>query len=322
MTLPGSARRRARRAALAAAALVAAGLILTRDPAMSAEDRYPPTGPLLEIGGTTVHAHVEGEGPAVILIHGASGNTRDFTFDLVGRLSDRFRVIAFDRPGLGHTGRLPGWAETPAGQAALLDAAAAELGVERAVLVGHSYGGAVALAWALDLPDRAAAVVSLAGAAHPWEGDLGLWYRVTSSRLGGVTVVPLVAALAPRALAERSVASIFEPQPVPAGYVEHVGVDLTLRAETLRANARQVNSLKPHVRAMAARYPGLAIPIEIVHGTEDTIVPLETHSRPLARLAPNARLTVLPGVGHMPHHADPDAAVAAIERAAERAGLR
>ncbi|MCX7645439.1 MAG: alpha/beta hydrolase [Rhodobacteraceae bacterium] len=289
---------------------------------MRAEQRYPPTGELLDIGGTVVHAHVEGAGPAVILIHGASGNARDFTFDLVGRLRDRYRVIAFDRPGLGHTGRLPGWAESPAGQAALLEAAAAALGVERAVIVGHSYGAAVALAWALDLPARAAAVVSLAGAAHPWEGDLGLWYRVTASRLGGATVVPLVAAFAPQSLAERSVAAIFAPQPVPAGYVEHVGIDLTLRPETLRANAGQVTALKPHVRAMAARYPGLGIPIEILHGTADAIVPLETHSRPLARLAPNARLTVLPGVGHMPHHADPEAAVGAIDRAAGRAGLR
>ena len=289
---------------------------------MSAEARYPPTGPLIEVGGTTVHAHVEGTGPDVILIHGASGSTRDFTFDLVARLKDRYRVIAFDRPGLGHTGRLPGWSETPAEQAALLDAAAAELGVGRAVIVGHSYGGAVALAWALDRPDRAAAVVSLAGAAHPWEGELGLWYQVTSTRLGGATVVPLVAALAPRSVAERTVAAIFAPQPVPEGYVAHVGVELTLRPETLRANARQVNGLKPHVRAMAARYPGLAQPVEILHGDADTIVPLATHSEPLARLAPNARLTILPGVGHMPHHADPEAAVAAIDRAAERAGLR
>jgi pimeloyl-ACP methyl ester carboxylesterase len=289
---------------------------------MSAEARYPPTGPLIEVGGTAVHAHVEGSGPDVILIHGASGNTRDFTFDLVGRLGAKYRVTAFDRPGLGHTGRLPGWVESPAEQAALLDAAADRLGLGPAVLVGHSYGAAVAMAWALERPARVAAVVSLAGAVHPWEGGLGAWYGLASSLLGGLTLVPLVAALAPRSLAERTVAAIFAPQPVPAGYLSHVGVDLTLRPDTLRANARQVMALKPHVEAMAARYPGLAVPVEILHGDIDTIVPLDIHSRPLARLAPGARLTVLPGVGHMPHHADPGAVVAAIDRAAGRAGLR
>ncbi len=325
MTLPRSAAaRRLLFAALAAAAVgcAATGIGTAERPEMTAEERYPPTGRLLAVNGVQVHAHVEGRGPDVILLHGAGGNLRDFTFDLAGRLSGRYRVIAFDRPGLGHTGRLPGWAESPAEQAALLDAAAAELGVERAVVVGHSFGGAVAMAWALDRPGRVAAVVSLAGAVEPWEGGLGAWYGVASSRLGGATVVPLVSALATEARAARTIADIFAPDPVPEGYAAHVGVALTLRPDSLRANARQVNGLKPHVTAMAARYPSLAIPIEIVHGTADTIVPIEVHSRRLAAQAPGARLTELPGVGHMPHHADPAAAVAAIDRAARRAGLR
>lgn len=283
---------------------------------------YPPTGPVIEIAGTEIHAHVEGAGPDVILIHGASGNARDFTFDLVGRLSDRYRVIAFDRPGLGHSERLHNDGESPQEQAAILDAAAAELGVTRAILVGHSYGGAVALAWALDHPERVAGVVSLAGAANLWEGGLGAWYAVASSRIGGATVVPLVAALAPRSRAEDVIGTIFEPQAVPTGYADHVGVELSLRPDTIRANARQVNGLKPHIARMAPRYGEISVPVEILHGSDDTIVPLAIHSEPLSRQIPGAQLTVLEGVGHMPHHADPEAAVAAIDRAATRAALR
>lgn len=66
-----------------------------------AETSYPPTGQLLTVEGHTVHAHVEGHGPDLILIHGASGSTRDFTFSFVERMKGRYRVIAFDRPGLG-----------------------------------------------------------------------------------------------------------------------------------------------------------------------------------------------------------------------------
>ena len=117
-------------------------------------------------------------------------------------------------------------------------------------------------------------------------------------------------------------ASIFTPQPVPDGYSAHVGVGLTLRREALRANARQVNSLRPHVVEMSPLYPSLRLPVEILHGTEDTIVPLDIHSVPLSRQIPEATLTVLEGVGHMPHHADPDAVTEAIDRAAIRAGLR
>ncbi len=324
MTSPGSAPRSLKALALLAALMGCAAP--AGDPeatrAAAPEALYPPTGRLIEVNGTTVHAHVEGRGPTVILIHGANGNTRDFTFDLVRRLAPRYRVIAFDRPGLGHTDRLPGWVESPAEQAALLDAAAARLGVDRAVIVGHSYGGAVAMAWALERPERVAAVVSLAGAVQPWEGELSSWYQITSTWIGGVTVVPVVAALAPRDRAESAVASIFAPQPVPDGYTDYVGIDLSLRPQSIRANSRQVNGLKPHVAAMSRRYPMLDIPVEILHGSADTIVPLEVHSRRLAAQVPGARLTVLDGVGHMPHHAAPRATVAAIDRAASRAGLR
>lgn len=287
---------------------------------------YPPTGPILRVNGHPVHAHIEGppagQAPDVILIHGASGNTRDWTFDLIGRLVPRFRVIAFDRPGLGHTPRLHDEGETPAEQAALLNAASDALGVRSAILVGHSYGGSVAMAWALDHPERVAAVVSLAGATMPWQGGLGPWYGIASSALGAATIVPIVSAFAPRVLTGQAIRSIFQPQDVPAGYTDHIGLPLTMAPAALRTNARQVNTLKPHVTAMAARYPNLSIPVEILHGDLDTIVPLEVHSRPMAALLKDAGLTVLGGVGHMPHHADPDAAVAAIERAAARAALR
>ncbi len=140
----------------------------TREAAANAD--YPPTGQLVDVDGTIIHAHVTGEGLDVVLIHGAGGNVRDFTFDLVGRLGDRYRVITFDRPGLGHSDRLPGkggaWNsdfESPQEQAAMLQKAAEQIGVSNPIVLGHSYGGTVALAWALSRPEGTAAVV-LAGA--------------------------------------------------------------------------------------------------------------------------------------------------------------
>lgn len=278
----------------------------------------PPSGRLLRVNGRQVHAHVEGRGPEVILLHGASGNLRDFTFSLTGRLARRYRVVAFDRPGLGHSDPLNGRGESPAEQAAQLDAAAAQLGVERAIVVGHSYGAAVAMAWALNHPARVAGAVTLAGATMPWPGELNSFYSVASSGLGSA----LISAFATRKSAERALRSVFAPQRPPPGYLDHVGIDLALRPAALRASARQVNTLKPHVTAMAARYPGLRLPVEIVHGTADRTVGLDIHSRPLARRLPNARLTELPGIGHMPHHAAQGATISAIGRAAARAGLQ
>lgn len=312
-------------AALAGGALWVGARASAREAA--AEARWPAEGQVIRVGERLVHAVVSGSGPDVVLIHGAGGNARDFTFDLVGRLDDRYRVIVFDRPGLGHTpaARDAAWSgagETPSEQAALLRSAAGALGAERPVVVGHSYGGAVGLAWALDHPEAISAYVSLAGVAMPWEGGLGGYYTLLGSAAGGALVAPAAAALVGDGWMQSAVAGVFAPQPVPQGYLDHFGVPLALRRDTLRANARQVNTLWPQVDAMARRYGDLTLPVEIVHGDRDTTVPLAVHSEPLTRLVPSANLTVLPGVGHMPHHADPQAVVAAIDRAADRAGLR
>lgn len=295
----------------------------------AATKTYPPQGRVIDVDGTPVHVLIAGSGPDLILIHGASGNVRDWTFDFADRVSDRYRVIMLDRPGLGWTGRLPGksgaWNtanESPMEQAALLQKAVEIVGVERPIVVGHSFGGAVAMAWALRQPEETAAVVMLGAVSNPWPGDLGWTYTVLGSAAGGGLVVPVISAFLPQSYVDSSVESIFAPQDAPEGYAHHVGAGLVLRRESLRANAQQVNFLRPHIVKMSKRYNSLTMPFEIVHGDADTIVPLSVHSEPLARQLPDARLTVLPGIGHMPHHAAPDAVEDAIDRAAARAGLR
>lgn len=299
----------------------------------AAEAAYPPTGQLIDAGGTTVHAQVmgleAGAGPDLVLIHGASGNLRDFTTGFAQSLAERYRIILFDRPGLGWTERPPGhggaWntsEEPPMEQAALLQQAADQLGVENPIVLGHSFGGAVALAWGLSRPDDTAAIVLAGSVSMPWPGELGLLYNVTSSAWGGALVVPVATAFLPASYIEGSVDSIFAPQQPPEGYAKQIGAALTLRRESTRANAQQVNYLRPHIVEMSKRYDTLRMPIEAVHGTADTIVPLSIHSRPFTDMLPNATLTELDGIGHMPQHAAPDALRDAIDRAAARAGLR
>ncbi len=304
------------------------GVIVTYKTNALAQDvleEFPPTGPILQIDGTQVHAHVEGAGPDLVLLHGASGNAREFTFSLVGKLKDSFRVIALDRPGHGYTGRIEsraGLGESPIEQANLLSQAARELGADNPIVLGQSFGGAVALAWALEHPDNIAAFVNVSGVSNPWPGKLDPWYRLTNTFLGRKLVIPLVSAFVPRSYIENSVKGIFEPDPVPEGYLEHIGPALSLRTITLHANTQQINELRPHIVKMAERYNGLTIPVEIVHGNADTTVPLPIHSIPLSQQIPDAKLVVLDGVGHMPHHAREDEVIAAINRAAKRAGLR
>lgn len=297
--------------------------------AATAEEKYPPIGQIIDVDGTPVHAWVAGQGPDLVLIHGASGNLRDFTLSLTDQLTDTYRVIAFDRPGLGYTGRLPqttgAWnarSETPQEQAALLQKAADRLGVENPVVLGHSFGGAVALAWGLSRPQDTAALVLAGAVSEPWPGDLGLLYRVTGSAWGGALVVPVASAFVPDSYVDASIESIFAPQTAPPDYAAGVGAGLTLRRFSTRANAQQVNSLRPHIVDMQQKYGTLTMPIELIHGDADTIVPAHIHAKVFAAEVPSARLTMLPGIGHMPQHAAPQATIDAIDRATTRAGLR
>lgn len=278
-------------------------------------------GAFIELPGGRIHAVVRGQGPDLVLIHGASGNVRDFSFDLVDRLTRDYRVIALDRPGFGFSDPFGGL-EDPIEQAELLRAASLSIGVERPLVLGHSYGGAVALAWALRDGDGLAGLTLLAPASHPWPGELGLWYRLTDTALGRGLILPAIGLFAPRGAIEGVVSRVFRPDTVPEGYLEHLGIDLTMRASQLMLNARQINSLRGHLEAMSAGYPALTLPIEVIHGKADRVVGLPYHTQRLVADIGSARLTALEGIGHMPHHARPDAVVEAIHRTAARAGLR
>ena len=287
-----------------------------------AEAAYPPLGQLIDVDGTQVHAVVMGAGPDLVLLHGASGNVRDLTFSLAPRLAERYRVIVLDRPGLGYTDRINGTGATIRQQADLLARAAARLGADTPIVMGQSYGGAVALAWAVDQPGQISALVPVATPSIPWSSPLDPFYRVTSSWWGKTFVIPMITAFVPDSRIDQTLDSIFAPQVVPEGYGAYVGAGLTLRRKTLKANADQRANLLGEVQELEPHYGQIQIPVELVHGTADTTVGLSIHSEKLVDRIASAVLTRLDGIGHMPHHVAEDAIVAAIDRAAERAGLR
>ncbi|WP_435167693.1 alpha/beta fold hydrolase [Falsirhodobacter sp. 1013] len=306
-----------KRSALSLCLLLGACGPLANARAERIEARNPPHGQLLRVRDATIHAEISGHGPDVVLIHGASGSTRDME-DLARRLSDRYRVIRLDRPGLGYSSDLGKDGNSPLVQADYMRAAATQLGVRDPIVLGHSYGGAVAMAWALEDPAHTRAVVLLAGAVLPWDGGLDWLSRFASTPVGEATVEPLVAAFMPDWALNRVVDNLFQPNEAPPGYAADTDAELALRVDTIRANLRQLNALKAHLWLMAPNYRRLHMPIEIVHGLKDGIVDYRIEALQMTAL-PNVRVTAAPGVGHMVHHVIPEEAVAAVDRAAARA---
>ena len=292
----------------------------------AAIEAHPPSGQFIDVDGQRVHAVVmgpdTGEAPDLVLIHGLSGNFTDWTFRIGPELARDYRVIIFDRPGLGYTDGIDSDGASVVQQAALLQAAAEQLGATKPIVLGHSYGGAVALAWAINHPDSLSALVAVAAASHPWDSGLSTYYKVLSHPVLGPLVIPAITAFVPESRVERGITEVFAPDDVPTGYFDQFAAALTLRRDSLRTNALHRATLLPQIRRMVPYYRDIAVPTEILHGTADTTVGVHIHSQPLTRAIPNANLVLLPGTGHMPHQAEPDETIAAIHRAATRAGLR
>jgi len=291
----------------ASAALFAFTLIETR----RIEARYPPAGALVTVDGATIHvldAQAKGEErDAVLMIHGASGNAADLHVVLAGPLSEAgFRVLSADRPGHGWSARLKGAdAASPSAQARVLRGAAEALGVRRATIVAHSLAGATGLAMALDAPDFVRALVLIAPVSHRWPGGISWYYKVGANRLVGPAFRWLVALPAGLAAMRTGVASVFAPNAPPPDFIERTRLNLLLRPPHFLANCEDVAHAKAAVTALEPRYGNIRTPVEIVAGDADAIVSTELHSRACARDISGARLTVLAGVGHSPHHVAP-----------------
>lgn len=300
------------------AGFIAACASTRADPAaaVTAAKTHPPLGRIVQtsLGATHGLDQGRGDGPPVVLIHGASGNLRDWSFAIAPRLAERRRVISFDRPGFGYSERRTedGW--RPELQARQLREATAAFGAEKPVIVGHSWGAAVALAWALEAPEAVSGVVAVSGVTMPWGGLV--------PTLDAIGFGSLVAGLYTRRLTrtaetggvERFIQRAFRPQAPPDGYLDYVGAPLALRQETLEANAADLANTNPAVARLAEGYGDLRVPVELMHGDADWLLDIEQHGQGAAAALANARLTPLPGVGHMAHHARPDVLEGLLDR--------
>lgn len=270
------------------------------------ERRFPAIGRMVDVGGYRLHVVERGD-PSdpepLVFLHGASGNLRDQLAAHEDALPPGRRALFVDRPGHGHSDRGPVSNATPAGQADALAAVLRAMGIARATVAGHSYGGAVALAFALRHPERTAALLLLSPVSHPWPGGRTTWYYRLTARpvLGRLFVHTLLVPAGLRRTA-CAVAGVFAPQPVPEGYREAAATALALRPGPFRCNALDLAALYDAISDMASRYRSITAPTIVIAGADDRIVWTDIHAKALAPAIPDARLVVVPDLGHKPDY--------------------
>ncbi|MES2535981.1 MAG: alpha/beta hydrolase [Pseudomonadota bacterium] len=282
-----------------------------------AERDNPPIGNFIEVDGVRLHYVERGQGQPVVLLHGNGTMVQDF--DISGVLdlaADKYRVIAFDRPGYGYSERPRGRSWDPASQAELLNKALNLLNVERPVVVAHSWGTMVAVELGLAHPEQVASLVLLSGYYYPTPRlDVPLLSMPAIPLVGDLmcyTVSPLIGRMIWPAMLRK----LFSPARISERFKTRFPVWMTLRPGQLRASSAETALMIPSAYKLSGHYRELSMPVILMAGAGDRHVLAKLHSERLHQELPQTDLHVVPAVGHMIQHTVPQQVLSAIDTAA------
>jgi pimeloyl-ACP methyl ester carboxylesterase len=296
-------------------ALAAAGALALANyfVARRTERRHPADGQSLEVDGVRLNYSDRGEGRPVVLIHGNVVTGEDWnTSGVADLLLTTHRVIIFDRPGFGYSDRPLGSMWTADQQADLLYKALLQLKVERPIIVGHSWGTIVALAFAVRHQESIAGLVLVSGyyfwtarpdvllAALSALPVVGAVLRYTISPLLGWIQMPLIKR------------AMFSPASVPERFETEFSTAMALRPSQIRATSMDGGQMISSALALRDQYKLLTLPVMIIAGAGDRVV-FKRMSDRLAAAIPHSVLRIIEGAGHMVHYFAPQELARAVE---------
>lgn len=263
------------------------------------------------VGGIDLAYRQTGSGPGVVYIHGAMTTLDEGLIGLAETLAPDFQITAFDRPGHGQSGRDAGTGSVWR-QAELIHAACEALQLDRPVIIGHSFGGAVAMALALANPGSISGVVLLAPIAFP---EPRLEIMMFGARAVPVTGdwVSFMAGPADAVMLPALRNGMFLPQRMTPAFREGFPFDLASGREQLQADGQDSLAMLEGLIRSASKYAGCQVPVHILQGDQDLVVNPMLHGRPLAAVLPRGRFINMPGLGHMAHHFEPGVVAEAVE---------
>ncbi|GLC93360.1 alpha/beta hydrolase [Cupriavidus sp. TA19] len=262
------------------------------------EAAMPPRGRFVDVPGARLHVVERGQGPAVLLVHGLSGQLENFGYGMIDPLARHFRVIAVDRPGAGHSTRVAGTAADLPAQAAALAALCGQLGLEKPLVVGHSLGGAIALALAAYHPERIGGLALIAPLTHPPKAISPVFQAMTVPRaLRRLLAWTLVVPMSVRRR-EAVMDIVFGPDPFPLDFPIRGGGLLALRPDHFLAASEDLIGAAQSLPALLQHYGSLRVPVSVLYGSDDRILDYAEHGEALVARVPGATLTLVSG-GHM-----------------------
>ena len=317
-----SSRRRNRKASslvtastIAIAALAAAAAV-NRYLANKAERDNPPVGRFLDVNGVRLHYVERGTGDAVVLLHGNGSMIQDFeSSGLIDLAAKDFRVVVFDRPGFGHSERPRGTVWTPDAQAELIKAALTQLGVSRAIILGHSWGASVAVAMGLKYPDLVRGLVLASGYYYPTIRPDVVAMGAPALPIVGDFLSQTISPLLSRAIWPLMLKKIFGPKSVPTKF-QAFPKEMAMRPSQIRASASEAALMIPDAFALRGKYADLQVPTVIIAGEDDKLIDIDSQSDRLHDDVSQSTIRRIAGNGHMIQQTATDEVMSAIREVA------
>lgn len=304
--------------ALGLAGLTAAGFTAGHLKSRGFADKHPPRAEFIEVDGVRLHYRATGPAgaPPVLVLHGAASNLEEPHLAL-GETFTRERVIWLDRPGLGWSDRPKGpW--SPQAEAGLIAAFLDTLHIPSAVVIGHSWGGAIAMRLAMDHPGQVDGLVLVAPALSAWIGRAA-WFNAASFwPVLGPAITRLAVPLTGEAQLKSGARAAFHPEPVPEDYVARSGLPLLLRRGNWLANATDMRDVNKHLEVQEKRYAEIDKPAIFLGGKGDTVLWTHRHAGIVSRRMPKGELRLIKGAGHNLHHHHPMQVLDAVRDVRER----
>lgn len=279
---------------------IGGGLVFfTVHTARRVEAALPPIGRFVDVPGARLHMVERGQGPALLLVHGLAGQLGHFTYSIVDQLAAQYRVVAVDRPGSGYSVRAPGVSAALGAQADTLDALIVALQLDCPVVVGHSLGGAVALALAQRHPEHVAGLALVAPLTHPVPGIPAAFKGLVITKPWLRTLIAWTLAVPLMLLVRDKVLRlVFDPEAVPPNYDSRGGGLLALRPSHFISVSTDLAAISEDLPGLVQRYGTMRVSVSILYGRSDRVLSPYDQGEALAAVLPGAHITLVDG-GHM-----------------------
>ena len=270
----------------------------------------------VEAAGVRWHVQVSGQGPVVLLLHGTGASVHSWR-GLAQCLAEHFTLVAPDLPGHGFTSRVASGPPSLPNIGRALTGLLAHLQLRPEMAIGHSAGAAIAVQLAMHEGAALRGIVGINAALLPFPAVQGALFRPAARLLAATPIVSRLFArrAADRGAVERLVAST-------GSVLAPAGIDLYARLMADPGHVAGALAMMAHwdLAALARCLPQLRVPLLLLAGTDDRTVAPRQAAR-VARLAPQARVVELPGLGHLAHEEQPQEVAALCRQFARDSGV-